>query len=119
LRIYSAGIPPATPEEGEGAVGAPAPSAPPEEGHVIAMWVHLLLAPKKSVSSTALKEGEDVVGHHSRGPSSRMHPHDSKDTRGQLLIKAASFDEVEPASDVFTQWRSTEDSDTIVDLVDD
>jgi hypothetical protein len=74
---------------------------------------------KRSVSSIALEEGEDVVGDQSRGPSSRMRPHDPKDTRGQLLIKAASFDKVKPASDVFTQWWSTEDSDTIVDLVDD
>jgi hypothetical protein len=38
------------PEEGEGAASAPTPFAPPEEGHVIAMWVHLLLAPKKDAS---------------------------------------------------------------------
>jgi hypothetical protein len=35
------------------------------------------------------------------------------------LIKVASFDEAEPTTDVFGQWWSAEDSDTIVDLADD
>jgi hypothetical protein len=34
------------------------------------------------------------------------------------LIKVASFDEARPATDMFAQGWSAEDSDAIVDLVD-